>query len=215
MKKLSELTAQVLVTQALLENRLVAGRLMSPKEVARATTGRELPYTHAESWYLCGTVPSEFFSTIEFDKLSHIGYSYEGSEGSVYVVWAQQWRHWQHRFVLQMMGHEASEYLAFVQTHKIRFSIAENGGPLAVLIEGDNKLKTTVPANLAVTPVPQDLMQHSAELLWITAKMLAPEAVTDPALPKVRSVCVTVVQTQSVLAALRLQADLKDRAEMH
>jgi hypothetical protein len=212
MEKIFDVAAQLLVSQALLSQRLCAGRLMRPEEVASATNGGAPDPSIVQGWYLCGDLAPEMFATADFGRLKHLGRTLQAPSGCMYVVWAQQSGHWQHRFVLPLIGPEAMEYLAFVQAAPIRFSLADGNESTAVLVRGPDTLRSIVPPTLPVQPVPQDLVVLSAELLSVVVQMLDPQAIVDRQLQQVRFVCVSVVQTPSTVAALQAQAQAQRNA---
>ncbi len=215
MERIFDLASQLLVSQAMLSHRLCAGRLLSPGELAQAAHKGDSGLMASRAWYLCGEVMPEMYANADFSQVQHLGRTFEGPSGCSYVVWAQQWGHWQHRFVLQLAGAEALQYLAFIQKEPIRFSLADGSGPKATLVWGPDALRTLVPPTLLVHPVPQDVVALSGEMLWVTAQMLAPQAVTDSQLPMVRHVCVSMVHTRSILDALKAQAQRDKGAELH
>ena len=205
----------MLVSHARQSRRLCMGRLMRPEEVAGATHGGAPDPAVVNGWYLCGELALEMFASADFNCVQHLGRTFEGPSGCCYVVWAQQCGHWQHRFILQLAGLEAVEYLASVQTAPIRLSLAQGDSSKAVLLRGPDALRSLVPPALPVHSVPQDVVALSLELIWVTAKMLALQAVRDPLLPEVRNVCVSAVHTNSVLDALRAQKQRDAGAGLH
>lgn len=121
MVKISELGSVLLLAQAEQQKRLSLGRLMTPQDVDDAFRGRQ-PDTHIPpGWVVCGEVHPAFFALVNRQEMQHLGRNYLSPGGTGYVVLAQQIAHWQHRFVLPLLGEEMRSYVAAMQHSELHF----------------------------------------------------------------------------------------------
>lgn len=189
------------LAEALAARRLCAGRLMSPAEVERARNRRRLDPSVVQGWQLCGEMASAMFAKASPHKLLHLSQSFCGPGGVTYLVLAQQCDHWQHRFVVQLLGPQATDYLASAREKPSGLSLANGDDDQAMYVHALDFFKQVVPASLPVLPVPGDALAVAEGAAWAGVQMLKPEALVEPGFPTVTDVCVSVVQMPDVLAA--------------
>lgn len=204
MVKISEMSAMLLLAQAERRKRLSLGRLMTPQEVDGAFRGRQPDAQIPPGWVLSGTVHPSFFALINKHEIRYLGQSHVSPGGTGYVVLAQQIVHWQHRFVLPLLGEEMRAYVAAMQDSEMHFSLSNAGAEQAWLVRMPDFLRALTPAGLPVREVPVDLPAQAAEMCGFVAGLLAPGALVDAALPAVRDVCVTIVQSSQLSGLLEL-----------
>ena len=204
MVKISELGSVLLLAQAEQHKRLSLGWLMPPQEVDAAFRGRQPDAHIPPGWMLCGAVHPAFFAIIDKHEMRHLGQSHLSPAGTGYVVLEQQIAHWQHRFVLPLMGEEMRSFVAAMQHSDLHFSLANAGAEQAWLVRMPDFLRAVTPADLSVREVPADLPAQAAETCGFIASLLAPGALVDAALPPVSDVCVTVVQSSQLSGLLEL-----------
>jgi hypothetical protein len=177
---------------------------MTPQEVDGAFRGRQPDAQIPPGWVLCGTLHPAFFALVNKQEMQHLGRNYFSPGGTGYVVLAQQIAHWQHRFVLPLLGEEMRAYVAAMQDSELHFSLANADAEQAWLVRMPNFLRALTPADLLVREVPADLPAQAAEMCGFVAGLLAPGALVDAALPAVRDVCVTIVQSSQLSGLLEL-----------
>ena len=204
MVKISELGSVLLLAQAEQHKRLSLGRLMTPHDVDDAFRGRQPDAHIPPGWVVCGEVHPAFFALVNRQEMQHLGRNYLRPGGTGYVVMAQQIGHWQHRFVLPLLGQEMRAYVAAMQDAEQHFSLANAGAEQAWLVRMPDFLRAVTPADLPVREVPADLPGQATEMCGFIASLLAPEALGDAALPAVRDVCVTIVQSAQLSGLLEL-----------
>lgn len=196
----SDFGPRLLVQQAWANQRLSAGLLMSPTQLADATAGGKAA-AMLSGWFLCGHVHPSFFALCRASPVQHLAQTFVSEAGIVYVVLAQQINDWQHRLALQMIGDDMRDYLRYVQTSPMRFSLAEAGGAQTLLVQAPEHLREVMPADLHVQPVSLDLAATVGDTLRVVASLLDPGTVTDENLGPVRDVCVSVIQSQQLAQA--------------
>ena len=203
MLDISDFGSKLLVTQAWANQRLTAGLLMSPAQVAHATAGKAAMH----GWYVCGHVHPAFFALCCTSPVSHLAHTFVSEAGIVYVVLAQQIDGWQHRFALQLTGDDMRDYLRYVQGNPMRFSLADAGGAKTLLVQAPEHLRTVMPPNLHVHPASLDPAATVSDTLRVVATLLQPGKVTDENLGPVRDVCVSVIQSQQLAQAWECASD--------
>ena len=204
MPNISELGAMLLLAQAEQQKRLSLGRLMTPPEVGAALRGRQPDPRMPCGWVLCGNLHPACFARVNTQEMQHLGQSHLRPGGTCYIVLAQQIGHWQHRFVLPLLGQEMRAYVAAMQDAEQHFSLANAGAEQAWLVRMPEFLRAVTPADLPVREVSTDLPAQAAEMCGFIADLLAPGALVDAALPPVRDVCVTIVQSAQLSGLLEL-----------
>ena len=187
------------ISEALAARRLCTGRLMTPQDVAVAVQGRNPDPTIVRGWFLCGDLAPEMYSKETLLTMGHLGQTFRGPGGLTYLVWAQQCGHWQHRFVVQLTGEDASDYLTFVRENPTWFSLADSGSEKALLVKAPEFLRKVIPPDLPVLPAPASFLALAEGLMWVGLRMLEPGALCDPGFPEVTDVCVSIVQMPSVV----------------
>lgn len=204
------------LANAMTAGRLCGGRLMPPAVVERARSRRNLHPSVVQGWQLCGELAPEMFAMASPHKLLHLSQSFCGPGGVTYLVLAQQRGHWQHRFVVQLLGPQAKDYLAFALEKPTGLSLANGGGEKAMYLYALDVFKQLVPPSLPVLPVPVDALAVAEGAAWAGVQMLSPEALVEPSFPKVTDVCVSVVQMPDVVATRQsLGALLKGGGAAH
>lgn len=200
MFNVSDFGPKLLVQQAWANQRLSAGLLMSPAQVAEATAGGKAA-AMLSGWYICGHVHPSFFALCRAAPVSHLAQTLVSQAGIVYVVLAQQIGSWQHRLALQLMGDDMRDYLGYVQGNPMRFSLADAAGTKTLLVQAPEHLRMVMPPDLHVPPVSLDLAATVGDTLRVVASLLEPGTVTDEDLGPVRDVCVSVIQSQQLAQA--------------
>lgn len=193
-----------IIAEALMNKRLCAGRLMTPDAVAKAVEGRNPDPTIVKGWFLCGDLAPPMYAKESLREMHHLGQTFRGPGGVTYLVWAQQCEQWQHRFVVQLLGQEAHDYLAFVRENPTWFSLADGDSEKALLVKAPTILRSVIPVDIPILPMPANALAVAEGAVWVASQMLKPEAICEPGFPVVTDVCVSVVQMPSVVAAQRL-----------
>lgn len=186
------------LAEAITARRLCGGRLLTPAAVESARSRRNLHPSVVQGWQLCGKLAPAMFAMAGPHKLQHLGQSFCGPGGVTYLVLAQQRGHWQHRFVVQLLGPQATDYLASARAKPSGLSLAN--GDKAIYLQALDIFKQLESADLPVLPVPVDAISVAEGAAWAGVQMLNPEALVEPSYPKVTDVCVSVVQMPDVVA---------------
>jgi hypothetical protein len=147
---------------------------------------------------------SWLFASLKSHELCHLGKIFISPGGTAYFVLAQQIAHWQHRFVVQLLGDDMRDYLAWLQHSPMRLSLANGEDEETMVTTGPDYLRGIITPDLLVKEVPADLMPVLVECLSVVASMFEPTALVDAALPPVRDVCVTVVQSEQFKGLLEV-----------
>lgn len=148
MVKISELGAVLLLAKAEQQKRLSLGRLMTPQDVDDAFRGRQPDAHIPPGWVFCGAVHPAGFALVNRQEMQHLGRNYLSPGGTGYVVLAQQIAHWQHRFVLPLLGEEMRSFVAAMQHSELHFSLANAGAERAWLVRMPHFLRAVTPPAL-------------------------------------------------------------------
>jgi hypothetical protein len=170
---------------------------MSPEEIAESN--RDDPANAVTpGWYLLGVTHPDWFTLAGSETIVHLGCTYAGSQGTTFVVLAQQVGCWQHRLVLPLVGEDVRAFMAYVQGEPVRFALGSQGSTSTLFLTGPRYLNQVMPQGLVVSAVPDTLVDVLGETCAAVAALMRPSALWDAALPKVEHVCLSIVQSRQL-----------------
>jgi hypothetical protein len=204
MMHIAEYRAQLLSEMALAANKLSLGILMDPAEVART-----IPPKHnaADSgrWWLCGNMHRAMFAAAQKHPVRHLGKVIVTAEGTKYLVLAQQACEWQHRVLLQVAGRQVLDFLGASLEEGFDLSLGLTGGDESLLVQDCRFVKSLV-GDIALRDESggKNISAHRLrqEACMVAVTLLSPAAVTVAELPLPEHVCVSIVASSELVAAV-------------
>ena len=184
------------------DERLHAGRLMSPEELRRAVYGRSGPEKQFEGWFLCGTAhPAMYSACVKSETQTAVVTLND------YFVAIQQCETWQSRIVLPVAGEHAIRFVhAMNRGAELQLSLA-NGNQDDTFISLVGPITKTIPGHQenSRTGAGDDVIL--AALPGLVCLLLQPNALDSIGHSPVTDVCVTFVlpeekQPPSVLSEI-------------
>ncbi len=176
--------------------RIAAGRLMSPAEVQDALSDRKDVPPAVAGWYLCGSVHPDMYSSLRAAgrELSHRAVVFPTSSGRQYLVVGQQVGEWEHRFVLPLLGSTVAEFVRALEGQPLRLSLSTESEGLALVTEVPLYSGEVRACNEAVGALDAPLAALFEESAAAAVSMLVPEAwgTGDETLAGAKT-CVTLV----------------------
>ncbi len=176
--------------------RIAAGRLMSPMEVKDSLSEcKGVPPT-LSGWYLSGGVHPGMYKALRAAPrdLEHRAVVFPVASGRQYLVVGQRVGDWEHRFLLPLLGTTVAAFVGELKKQPLRLSLATETEALALVTEVPFYADEVRSCNEAVTELNAPLSSLFEESAAVAVSMLAPEAwgTGDSSLDGVKT-CVTLV----------------------
>lgn len=176
--------------------RIAAGRLMSPMEVKDSLSEcKGVPPT-LSGWYLSGSVHPGMYKALRAapHELEHRAVVFPVASGRQYLVIGQRVGDWEHRFLLPLLGTTVAAFVRKLEKQPLRLSLATETEALALVTEVPFYAEEVRACNEAITELNAPLSALFEESAAVAVSMLAPEAwgTGDETLTGVNT-CVTLV----------------------
>jgi len=176
--------------------RIAAGRLMSPIEVQNSLSEcKDVPSTLA-GWYLSGSVHPGMYKVLRAAprEMEHRAVVFPVASGRQYLVVGQRVGDWEHRFLLPLLGSTVTECVRALRGQPLRLSLATEREPMALVTEVPFYTEEVRACNEAVSEMDAPLSELFEESAAAAVSMLVPEAwgTGDETLYGVKT-CVTLV----------------------
>lgn len=114
------------------------GRLMSPREVQEATSGRSISTEYTAKWHLCGDVSESFFELCAAGSSPGFAVgSLKTPGGAVFASFVLQLRNQQARFLLPLSTEKCVRFLEQAERTGLCLSLGRNGAQQALLAPFD------------------------------------------------------------------------------
>lgn len=203
MSHIAEYGAKLLSHLAVAADKLSLGLLMAPEEVAR-TVAHHQPDAVSGRWWLCGNMHRRMFSAAQQQPLRHLGRCIVTAEGTRYLVLAQQTGTWQHRLLLQVAGQQVTDFLAASVLAGFDLSLGLTGGDESLLVVDCRFVQPLLGSFDAQGCAIPRLSAHRLrqEACRVATDLLSPSAVTVNELPVPDQVCVSIVASCELVAAV-------------
>lgn len=205
MKANFDLGTVLLLQQAMQGQYLSAGRLMSPAEVVAATREKGgVPDARMNDWCLSGSLHPGMFALAEKTGLDkYWAQSRHAPSGCSYLLLMQRAGHWEHRFLLPLVGAQIRQCIRDLNTQPLLMSLADGNAGRALIYACGGQGRPMLPGDLVVTDLPKDLPGLSVEIQQMIASLLHPmTAAGPPGCEPARHACVTLVMSGELMAVL-------------
>lgn len=202
MLHIAEYGAMLLSELALAADKLSLGCLMHPVEVKRKVSERHL-VAPTGRWWLCGNLHPDMFAAAQEQDLRHLGKEMVSFQGIRYLVLAQQIGQWQHRLLLQVAGREVKDFLAQSVNAGFELSLGLAGSDESLLVPECRFVRPLlgeVESNLETHGWSAHELRKDACLM--AASLFAPEELTHEELQVPKQVCVSIVSSRELIAAV-------------
>ena len=203
MLNVADYGAKLLSELAMAADKLTLGQLMDPAQVRR-TVGPLQPEAVSGRWWIGGSLHPRMFAAAQEEQLRHLGKVIATPEGTRYLVLGQQVGAWQHRLMLQVAGRQVVDFLQASLHAGFDLSLGLATGDESLLVSECRFVSVMLDGvNLqdAVTPrlSPHRLRQEACR---VAMRLLCPDEVAAEGLPVPQQVCVSIVASSELVAAV-------------
>lgn len=203
MLNVADYGAMLLSELALATDKLAMGLLMDPAQVAY-TVRPEQPEAVSGRWWVCASLHPQMFAAAQEEPLQHFGKVIATPEGTRYLVLAQQAGVWQHRLMIQVAGRQVAQFLADSLEAGFDLSLALATGDESLLV-ADCRFVTAMLDGWELSEAAargRSAHHLRQEACRIATRLLWPDEVMAEGLPAPTHVCVTIVASSELVAAV-------------
>lgn len=192
------------------EQLMSEGRLMSSTQVAEALSVATPRSQLFDGWFLCGDIHPELFEKLKTGlQAKPMVWMKEGETGVRYLLFAQQFGNWQHRFVMPIIGKSASQFLTDMQVSGVGVSLSTVTMHEAVVsrLAPSAELKKFMELEVPRSLDTRALGALFEEVTLLASGLLAPGALNEGS-KGVERACLTVVFTDELAGQVKALAGL-------
>ncbi|GAB3766231.1 hypothetical protein GCM10028796_25130 [Ramlibacter monticola] len=211
MLQIADYGAKLLSHIAIAADKLSLGLLMDPEEVVRTVAPR-YPDAVSNRWWVCGNLHRGMFAAAQAAPLRHLGKVILTPQGTKYLVLAQQAGAWQHRLMLQLAGRQMRDFLAASLDIGFELSLGCAGEEEGLLVQDCRFVSALLgEMDLQRETVPR-MSPHllRKEACMVASSLLSPSEVCVEELQVPHHVCVSIVASDELVAAV-MESDRPDQ----
>ena len=190
------------------EQLMSEGRLMSAAQVAEALSASTPWNPLLAGWFLCGDIHPELFARLKAGlQAQPLVAIKEGDTGVHYLLFAQRFGSWQHRFVMPLIGNSAREFLVDMQTSGVGVSLSTETIREAVVsrLPPSGEWQRSVALEVPSTVENKNLGALFDEVTLLMLGLLSP-SVLDEGSAGVERACVTLIFTDELAGQVKALA---------
>lgn len=193
------------VKQARAAHRYVQGNLLPPEVMAGL--GEQLGPVPAVpgGWLLDGNMHPDMYEVFKRGSFLLFAQSFRAGSSTPYVVLVQQAGHWQHRFVVQLLGADMRAWARSLHTVPLQLQLARGDSEEALVIQGYEDLRDIVASDIPIEAACSDPSAAVLEGLWVASQFSQVDAVTSLYEWPVDDVCVSMVFSEEVESSMTRQ----------
>jgi hypothetical protein len=160
-----DFAAALYLSRARTQFRFADGQLYTPAEVAEISANRG--HLLQPTWYLGGSVHPEMFEKARWDtSFLHYADIRRSRAGLLYAVFGQRLDTWEHRFLVQLLGDEARQFIQEAAAGPLGITLGDATGPMALALNGPADMRPELPCGAAIADVPKPGWPPKIPHLW-------------------------------------------------